>query len=44
MESSIALDKLLDFMPQFEVDWDGCKRLQKANVGGWANVPVHVTR
>jgi cytochrome P450 len=44
MESAIALDKLLDFMPHFDVDWAGCTRLQKANVGGWASVPVHVER
>jgi cytochrome P450 len=44
MESAIALDKLLDFMPHFDVDWAGCTRLQKANVGGWASVPVRVNR
>lgn len=44
MESAIALDKLLDFMPRYEVDWSGCRRVQMANVGGWANVPVHVMR
>ncbi|HXB86780.1 cytochrome P450, partial [Mycobacterium sp.] len=27
MESSIALEKLLEFMPRYEVDWDGCKRV-----------------
>ena len=25
-------------------DWAGCTRLQKANVGGWASVPVRVNR
>jgi cytochrome P450 len=44
MESAIALNKLLDFMPRFDVDWAGCTRLQKANVGGWATVPVRVER
>ena len=24
MESAIALEKLLDFMPRYEVDFDGC--------------------
>ena len=24
MESRIALEKLLDFMPRYEVNWDGC--------------------
>ncbi len=42
MESSIALDKLLDFMPRFEVDFDNCKRVQMQNVMGWKNVPVKV--
>jgi hypothetical protein len=29
-------------MPRFEVDWDGCKRVQMQNVMGWQNVPVKV--
>jgi cytochrome P450 len=44
MESAIALEKLLDFMPRFEVDWDNCKRVQMQNVAGWKNVPVKVIR
>ncbi|WP_199254250.1 cytochrome P450 [Mycolicibacterium mengxianglii] len=44
MESAIALDKMLDFMPRFEVDWDGCRRVNMQNVAGWANVPVRVLR
>ncbi|WP_197378732.1 cytochrome P450 [Mycolicibacterium mengxianglii] len=44
MESAIALDKILDFMPRFEVDWDGCRRVNMQNVAGWANVPVRVSR
>jgi hypothetical protein len=44
MESVIALDGLLDFMPRFEVDWDGCKRVQMQNVLGWKHVPVRVLR
>jgi cytochrome P450 len=44
MESAIALEKLLDFMPRFEVDWSGCKRVQMQNVMGWQNVPVKVLR
>jgi cytochrome P450 len=44
MESVIALEKLLDFMPRFEVDWDNCKRVQMQNVAGWKNVPVKVIR
>jgi cytochrome P450 len=42
MESSIALEKLLDFMPRYEVDWDNCRRVQMQNVVGWQNVPVRV--
>ncbi len=44
MESAIALDKMLDFMPRFEVDWSGCKRVNMQNVAGWSNVPVRVLR
>ena len=44
MEAAVALEKLLDFMPRFEVDWEGCKRVQMQNVMGWQNVPVKVLR
>jgi cytochrome P450 len=44
MESRIALEKLLDFMPNYEVQWDGCKRVTMQNVAGWLNVPVKVSR
>ncbi|CAN5688710.1 cytochrome P450 [soil metagenome] len=44
MESVIALDKMLDFMPRFEVDWTGCKRVNMQNVAGWSSVPVRVLR
>ena len=44
MESAIALEKLLDFMPRYEVDWDRCARVHMTNVIGWANVPVRVFR
>jgi cytochrome P450 len=44
MESAIALDKLLDFMPRYEVDWDGCERVHMQNVMGWKHVPVRVVR
>lgn len=44
MESALALEKLLDFMPHFEVDWSGCKRVHMQNVAGWQNVPVRVLR
>ncbi len=42
MESAIALDKMLDFMPRYEVDWAGCKRVNMQNVAGWSSVPVRV--
>ena len=42
MESVVALDKLLDFMPLFEVDRDGLSRVEMAGVAGWRNVPVRV--
>ncbi len=44
MESTVALEKLLDLMPRYEVNWDGCKRVNMQNVAGWANVPVRVLR
>lgn len=42
LESSIALERLLDFMPRFEVLHDGLKRVAMTNVAGWSNVPVQV--
>jgi cytochrome P450 len=44
MESRIALEKLLEFMPHYEVQWDGCNRVTMQNVAGWLNVPVKVLR
>jgi cytochrome P450 len=44
MESAIALDRLLDFMPRYEVLWDDCKRVAMQNVAGWSHVPVRVLR
>lgn len=40
MESRIALDALLDVLPDYEVDRDGLRRVAMSNVCGWANVPV----
>lgn len=42
MESSVALQKLLDHMPRYEVDRAGCRRVNMQNVAGWNNVPVRV--
>lgn len=44
MESAIALERLLDFMPRYEVDWAGLRRVHMQNVAGWRNVPVRVLR
>ena len=44
MESAVALDRLLDFMPRYEVNWDGLQRVNMQNVAGWQNVPVTVLR
>lgn len=40
MESTIALEKLLDFMPRYEVKWDGLRRVHMQNVAGYSHVPV----
>ncbi|EHI11164.1 cytochrome P450 [Mycolicibacterium thermoresistibile] len=42
MESAIALERMLDFMPRYEVDWDNCRRVNMQNVAGWQNVPVRM--
>ncbi|OMC49545.1 cytochrome [Mycobacterium sp. IS-2888] len=42
LESAVALEKLLDLMPRYEVIWEGCKRVSMTNVAGWSNVPVRV--
>jgi cytochrome P450 len=42
MESSVALQRLLDYMPRYEVDFAGCRRVNMQNVAGWNNVPVRV--
>jgi cytochrome P450 len=44
MESVVALERMLEFMPRYEVDWTGCKRVYMQNVAGWSNVPVRVLR
>jgi cytochrome P450 len=41
-ESVIALEKLLAFLPRYEVDWDGGKRVHMTNVVGWSGVPVRI--
>ncbi|SBS79337.1 Peroxidase [uncultured Mycobacterium sp.] len=44
MESAIALEKLLDFMPRYEVQWNGLRRVHMQNVAGFSHVPVKVLR
>lgn len=44
MECAIALEYLLDFMPEFTVDYDGLKRVAMTSVNGYENVPVRVSR
>jgi cytochrome P450 len=42
MESALALDKLLDHMPRYEIVREGLRRVAMTNVIGWNNVPVRV--
>jgi cytochrome P450 len=42
METAVALEHLLDFMPRYEVDFDGLERVHMQNVAGYHNVPVRV--
>jgi cytochrome P450 len=42
MESRIALEMMLDFMPRYEVDMSCCKRVAMTNVAGWSSVPAKV--
>lgn len=42
METAIALDRLLDFMPRYEVDFGGLQRVSMQNVAGYHHVPVKV--
>ncbi|AMO59148.1 cytochrome P450 [Mycolicibacterium phlei] len=40
MEGRIALDVLLDLIPEYEVDPAGLERVKMPNVFGWKHVPV----
>jgi cytochrome P450 len=44
LETVVALEHLLDFMPRFEVDFDGLQRVTMQNVAGYHHVPVKVLR
>ena len=43
MEGRVALDVLLDLIPEFDVDTTGLRRVKMPNVFGWASVPVRAT-
>jgi cytochrome P450 len=42
LESRVALELLLDFMPEYDVDRSGLARVAMTNVAGWSRVPVKV--
>jgi cytochrome P450 len=44
METRIALERLLDFMPRYELKRDGLRSVAMINVAGWSHVPVRVLR
>lgn len=44
LESRVALDHLLDFMPHYAVDHDSLRRVNMTSVAGWSNVPVRISR
>jgi cytochrome P450 len=44
METAAALEHLLDFMPRYEVNFDGLRRVNMQNVAGFSHVPVRVLR
>lgn len=44
MESRIALEALLDLVPEYQVDRDGLRRVSMSNVSGWSSVPVRTCR
>ncbi len=44
LESVVALEHLLDFMPRYELDFDGLERVHMQNVAGYHHVPVRVLK
>jgi cytochrome P450 len=44
LETTIALEHLLDFMPRYQLDFDGLQRVNMQNVAGYHHVPVKVLR
>jgi cytochrome P450 len=43
MESRVAIEEMVRRWPDFTVDEDRTRRVQMANVAGFASVPVHLT-
>ncbi|NIH97333.1 cytochrome P450 [Mycolicibacterium fluoranthenivorans] len=41
MEGRIAIDVMLDLIPEYEIDVAGLERVKMPNVFGWGRVPVH---
>jgi cytochrome P450 len=44
LETQVALEHLLDFMPRYQVDFDGLERVNMQNVAGFHRVPVTVLK
>lgn len=44
MEAAVALQQLLEFMPDYEVDWEGCRRVHSSNETGWSQLPVRLLK
>jgi cytochrome P450 len=44
METAVALEYLLDFMPRYEVDFSRLQKVHMQNVAGFSHVPVKVLR
>ena len=42
IETAIALEQMLDFMPRYEILWDDAKRMTAINFAGWSDLPVRV--
>ncbi|MBB5918349.1 cytochrome P450 [Nocardia transvalensis] len=42
LEGRIALDAMLDLMPEYDLDRPGLRRSRVTSVAGWTNVPVRV--
>lgn len=44
LESRVAFDLLLDFLPEYDVDRSALKRVAMTNVAGWSSVPLTAGR